>query len=315
MKEENKMVESQPAPLMRPELTVDEVAKQIDKVRELMGRVMKKDIDYGVVPGTKGKPSLFKSGSELLGKLFKLRPEYDMQITYPSENPGHIVVHTKCRLYHIETGFPMGEGVACCSSLEAKYRYRNAERKCPSCGSEAIIKGKEQYGGGWLCFKKKGGCGAKFEDDDPEITLQARGKVENENIADVHNTIIKMAAKRAKVDAIITATAASSLFTQDVEEFRNGEPGPEPKQEQKEEKPSEAAASTENGMSVAQKGKLFALGNTLSRKNNKDIKETMLSVYQILKLEGIHSSKQLTVKQASQVIDYLKAEVSPEVEP
>jgi hypothetical protein len=38
----------------------------------------------------------------------------------------------------------------------------NERPKCPTCGVNAIIKGKEEYGGGWLCFKKKGGCGDKF---------------------------------------------------------------------------------------------------------------------------------------------------------
>ena len=39
------------------------------------------------------------------------------------------------------------------------------EPSCPSCGKKgAIIKGKEEYGGGYLCYKKKGGCGAKFKD-------------------------------------------------------------------------------------------------------------------------------------------------------
>ncbi|NNG16955.1 MAG: hypothetical protein HKM89_10785 [Gemmatimonadales bacterium] len=33
---------------------------------------------------------------------------------------------------------------------------------CPECGgTEAVIKGKEQFGGGWLCWDKKGGCGWK----------------------------------------------------------------------------------------------------------------------------------------------------------
>lgn len=37
---------------------------------------------------------------------------------------------------------------------------------CPVCGVVgAIIKGKPEYGGGWLCFQKKGGCGAKFQND------------------------------------------------------------------------------------------------------------------------------------------------------
>lgn len=39
------------------------------------------------------------------------------------------------------------------------------EPSCPACGKKgSIIKGKEEYGGGYLCFKKKGGCGAKFKD-------------------------------------------------------------------------------------------------------------------------------------------------------
>ena len=37
--------------------------------------------------------------------------------------------------------------------------------ECPKCGAEAIIKGKEEYGGGWLCWKEKGGCNAKFTED------------------------------------------------------------------------------------------------------------------------------------------------------
>lgn len=45
-------------------------------------------------------------------------------------------------------------------------KRETAEKKCPACGStSAIIKGKAEYGGGWVCFKKKGGCGAKLADD------------------------------------------------------------------------------------------------------------------------------------------------------
>jgi hypothetical protein len=36
---------------------------------------------------------------------------------------------------------------------------------CPLCGKDAIVKGKEEFGGGWLCYKAKGGCGAKFDKD------------------------------------------------------------------------------------------------------------------------------------------------------
>jgi len=53
-------------------------------------------------------------------------------------------------------------------------------------------------------------------------------KVENTDIADTYNTVLKMAKKRAYVDAMITATAASDIFTQDVEDLP-----PEPKKEKK----------------------------------------------------------------------------------
>ena len=40
----------------------------------------------------------------------------------------------------------------------------NQQINCPECGKPAIIKGKPEYGGGWLCYKKKDGCGAKWSD-------------------------------------------------------------------------------------------------------------------------------------------------------
>jgi hypothetical protein len=47
---------------------------------------------------------------------------------------------------------------------------------------------------------------------------QTKAKYENPDIADVYNTCLKMAKKRALVDATLTATGASDFFTQDVED-------------------------------------------------------------------------------------------------
>ncbi len=33
---------------------------------------------------------------------------------------------------------------------------------CPACKADAMIKSKAEWGGGWVCFKKKGGCGTKW---------------------------------------------------------------------------------------------------------------------------------------------------------
>jgi len=43
-----------------------------------------------------------------------------------------------------------------------------------------------------------------------------RHKVENEDIADCYNTVLKIAKKRAHIDATLTVTGAADLFTQDL---------------------------------------------------------------------------------------------------
>ncbi len=48
-------------------------------------------------------------------------------------------------------------------------------------------------------------------------------RVVNQEVADLQNTILKMASKRANVAATLNATAASRLFTQDLEDLRGME--------------------------------------------------------------------------------------------
>jgi hypothetical protein len=105
------------------------------------------------------------------------------------------------------------------NSRETKYRWRESQRACPACGQAAIIKGKEDFGGGWLCWKKKGGCGAKYPDGDQSIESQQTGRVFNPDIADQVNTIQKMSQKRSLVGAVLLAVNASEFFTQDVEDM------------------------------------------------------------------------------------------------
>ena len=44
----------------------------------------------------------------------------------------------------------------------------------------------------------------------------AGNRIENEDIADVYNTVLKMAKKRAHIDATLTVTGAADIFTQDL---------------------------------------------------------------------------------------------------
>ncbi len=126
----------------------------------------------------------------------------------------------RCRLYRGD--LLIAEGDASCNSRETKYRWRESQRLCPACGAAAIIKGREEYGGGWVCFRKKGGCGAKYPDGDQAIETQPTGRVFNPDIADQVNTIQKMAQKRALVASVLLAVNASEFFTQDVEDMAIG---------------------------------------------------------------------------------------------
>jgi len=198
-------------------LTAKDIQGQVALIQEVMKGVMKDKEHYGVIPGCGDKPALLKPGAEKLNLTFRMAPDPETEII--DMGNGHREYRVKCILRSIETGLFLGAGVGSASTMETKWRFRKGEQKCPKCGKEAIIKGKQEYGGGWLCFKKKGGCGEKFKDGDPSIENQEMGRVEYENPADYYNTCWKMAKKRSLVDGVLTVTAASDIFTQDVEEM------------------------------------------------------------------------------------------------
>jgi hypothetical protein len=213
-------MENEVAVIEKPrELSVIEVKAQVAKVQDLMHDLMLEGTHYGESFPGDTKKNLLKPGADKLCFMFRLRPDFTQEIKeYPN---GHMEVLTRCQIYHIESGQKIADGVGLATTMESKYRWRNAARKCPICGKETIILGKKKYGGGYICFDKKGGCGAKFKEDDPAITSQTVGKVENTDIADTYNTVIKMSKKRAYVDATITACAASDIFSQDAEDFKD----------------------------------------------------------------------------------------------
>lgn len=216
-------------------LTVESIRAQVNLITGVMKGVMKENVHYGLIPGCGDRPTLLKPGAEKLCVTFRLAPKYNVVIN--NLPGGHREYEITCSLTHINSGLFFGEGLGVCSTMESKYRYRNANRKCPTCGEETIIKGKEEYGGGWLCWTKNGGCGEKFDDNDQDITLQDCGKVENPDPADCYNTVKKMAKKRAHVDATLTALAASDIFYQDLEDLPNAPDNTKPKNSAPEEPP------------------------------------------------------------------------------
>jgi hypothetical protein len=202
-------------------LSFAEMAMRVTQLDQFYREVMCEGTDYGKIPGT-DKPTLYQPGAQMLDQIFGYVPTFEVApstvIDWTRPIPFfHYVI--LCRLVSRRSGETVAEGIGSCNSYEDKYRWRNAKRVCPSCKVEAIIKGKAEYGGGWLCFKKNNGCGAKFRDGDASVEGQAAGRVENEDSASLENTISKMAQKRAHIAATLNATGASRIFTQDVEDL------------------------------------------------------------------------------------------------
>lgn len=210
-------------------VAIDEAVSRVEAKQQFFKRVMRPGDHYGVIPGTGTKPTLLKPGAELLLANMGLNAEFEdesapvLDITGADHNGEPFIWYRRrCKIYR-QTGpgegerMLVGQASGACNSWEKKYRYRNAERVCPDCGKAAIIKGKAEYGGGWVCFKKKDGCGAKFDDADTRFTGEV-GKVPNTEVFDLENTILKMADKRALVAATLIATGCSDIFTQDMED-------------------------------------------------------------------------------------------------
>lgn len=174
-------------------LTAADVRAQVNLMQDVMQEVMHKDTHYGVIPGTK-QPSLYKAGAEKIMSTFRLAADPSVESIGTN---GEVHYRVKVAILSSSGAF-LGAGIGECSSSEEKYAWRRAI------------------------------CDEEF-DETPENRRRVKfgkyqGKVEKTkqirtNPADVSNTVLKMAKKRGLVDAVLTVTAASDLFTQDIEDL------------------------------------------------------------------------------------------------
>lgn len=193
------VIEHQPS----KSLTAADIRHRVNTIQEVMNAVMKKDVHYGIIPGCK-KPSLYKPGSEVLLTTFQIATS--IEVTDLSTDD---CVRYQVRVIgtHAPTGTLLGEGIGECSSNETKYKWRKA------------------YDDEWNAT----------DENRRRITF---GKYKDKQVrvepADVANTILKMAKKRAQIDMTLTTTGASDCFEQDVEDMpeellQSREPTPEEK--------------------------------------------------------------------------------------
>lgn len=215
-----------------PVMDIGLAIQRREQIVKFVQAIMVRDTDFGIIPGT-DKPTLLKPGAEKLATFFGLTKRFQiverLEDWTGHEHDGELFFYYlyRCGLYRGSVLIAEADGS--CNSFEAKYRWRKAERICPTCGQANIRKSKQ--GGGWYCWQKLGGCGATFKAGNQAIESQEVGRIPNPDVADQVNTVQKMAQKRALIAATLLAVNASEFFTQDLEDYVDVEytVTPEPK--------------------------------------------------------------------------------------
>jgi len=217
----------------RGTLATSEVIARTMQIREVMEAVMKKDVHYGVIPGTQ-KPTMYQPGADVLNVTFRIAPKIGHVEDLSNED--EVRYRITMQGIHQVTGELLAEGIGECSSNEEKYRWRRPV------------------------------CDAEFNETDPNRRREkwARGngapyksKQVRTSPADVSNTVLKMAVKRGKIAMTLNATAASDVFAQDLEDLSeelrdslaeehatDATPVPMPQRKTEESKPAAPAAAT-----------------------------------------------------------------------
>lgn len=163
---------------------VKRVIEHLEIVKKAVSEIMREGIDrdYSVIPGT-NKQSLLKPGAEKLMRLFGLGVRFN-----PMENVFDIVENFAmysyaAEVYHLKSGTVIAQSEGTANSQEKKYKERKT------------------------------------------FTWQNGRKTptgsESIPVADIVNTLKKMAQKRAMVGAVIIAVGASDYFSQDEDEVQN----------------------------------------------------------------------------------------------
>ena len=168
-------------------VNVNDLKKRSYLVTEIKKEVMKENIHFGLIPGCGKKPTLFKNGAELLCMSFGLSPESSIQINELGEGHREYIVTTTLRN---QNGFNVASSAGSCCTKESKYRYR---------GNELIATGKPVPKNYWVeknnAILGTGCVAKKDENGNWMIFKKGENKKENEDIADVYNTVLKMAVK------------------------------------------------------------------------------------------------------------------------
>jgi|GEM_PF-2936945 len=164
------VIQSGPVALELSQASIEVTKQNIKLCEQLVSDVLEREIDFGRIPGVP-TAFLWDSGAAKIMSAFNCYPDYkviDVTIQVP-----HIRYTIACYLINRKTQQVIATGIGAAYTKEVKHRYR------------------------WVADPEKEGISPKG------LKRKSDGKyrVPNPDTEDLLNTIAKMAAKRADVDA------------------------------------------------------------------------------------------------------------------
>lgn len=238
-------------PVLQVNNAIDRVKVLMEIVRQLKDTALVDTVDYGVIPGTGDKPTLLLPGMEKLMRALNAVPEYiEVAVIRDYDRP---LFHYEyeCRLIEADTGLPIpgGRGRGLCTSYESSFRWRWVQAHELPEGADitgllkrggrtsefAFAIEKAETGGKygkpqeyWQMFqraieqgtatavRRKTSKGSEMDAWEIDTTVY---RIENPDIFDQVNAIMKRGKKRALGDAVKGAANVSEFFNIDLEDL------------------------------------------------------------------------------------------------
>jgi hypothetical protein len=201
----------------------NKTSSQLEAITAFQKSVQKhlvKGHDYGqAYSGYNGKPTLLKSGAEKIIMLMGLRSTFSIDKEVEDHKAGYFFYRVKCQLRKNDE--VITEGFGECNTEEDKYTLKPKSRKDGTVYYSPTKEDQRRY---------------KFT---------------------VANTVLKMAKKRAMVDAVLIVASLSNIFTQDIEDMEDYSYNTTNTQKQNNKKQN----TTENWLEIHAKGVFKAIKN------------------------------------------------------
>lgn len=182
---------------------VSETLAKVKTLQSTLKNILVDNHDYGKIPGCGDKPTLLKPGAEKILMALGITSSYELiEHTENFEGKGFFAYTVKCILF--KNGSKITEGLGHANSKEKKWALEFVyEKDLPQGSDKDLLKKKK--------FETPKGTFYKYE-----VEADANSKA---------NTILKMAKKRAQIDAVLTVASLSEIFTQDFDDLpENQEP-------------------------------------------------------------------------------------------